>query len=192
MSILLTGSKGFIGARLMEALKFDVVPVDLGDPLPSEVDGIVHLGAVSRVSAGDRDHIQCLETNVVYTARVLSVRHQWFIHAGSCQAPTNVYGLSKKAAEDYIKLTQPQYVILKLTNVYGPGMPADKLLPRIRAREVENLKPFLPFEAVHVDEVVQEICRFISSISMYKRITKKLCTSVSRTEEELRNVAASY
>jgi nucleoside-diphosphate-sugar epimerase len=191
MAILVTGAKGFIGSRLMAALP-NAVGVDIGDPLPKEAEGIVHLAGVSRVRDGEKDHAHCLQTNIVETAKLLEIPHDWFIYAGSCEEPKSVYGLSKRCAEDYIRITQSQYVILRLTNVYGPGMPEDKLLPRIRAGKVENLIPYLPFEAVHVDEVVNEIVRIISYISMWKRLTKKLCTSISTTEGELRNVAASY
>lgn len=192
MAILVTGSKGFIGSRLMKALEgYSVIGVDIGDPLPSEVDGIVHLAAVSRVRDGEKDHAHCLQTNIVETAKLLQIPHKWLIYAGSCQEPNNVYGLSKKCAEDYIRITQPQYIILRLTNVYGPGMPEDKVLARIKAG-MENVLPYLPFEAVHVDEVVNEIVRLISYIPMFRRTTKKLCTSISTNELELRNVAASY
>lgn len=188
--VLVTGSKGFIGSRLMKALEgYSVIGVDIGDPLPSEVDGIVHLGGVSRVRDGEKDHAHCLQTNIVETAKLLQIPHKWLIYAGSCEEPTNVYGLSKKCAEDYIRITQPQYIILRLTNVYGAGMPEDKALARFKAGE--SLDCF-PFEAVHVDEVVGEIVRLISYISMFKRMTKKLCTSISTNEQELRNVAASY
>ena len=35
--------------------------------------------------------------------------------------PDTLYGISKKAAEDFIRLSGQDYIILRLANVYGPG-----------------------------------------------------------------------
>jgi len=90
----------------------------------SDVDGIVHLAAVSRVIDGERNPERCFQTNVLGIKNILSViknspRHPWLISASSREIygqqeslpvsedveprPMNVYARSKVAGEDLIR-----------------------------------------------------------------------------------------
>lgn len=198
--ILLTGAKGFIGKRLLEALKdgYTVSAVDAdydGRYDKTEFDGIIHLGGVSRVRDGLADPVACLQSNIVGTAKYLSIPHKWFIFASTCEKDNNVYGFSKACAEKYVKMTAKRYVIMRLTNVYGPGMLEDKLLARIKSGAVKEIPAdALPFEYIRVEDLVVQIKLFIRSLESpeSRSFSMKLCNGVAKTPEELADVAASY
>ena len=199
-SILISGHKGFIGQHLHKALKdeHEVVGLDLYgyEPKPLDAyDGIIHLAAVSRVKEAQRDPVACMGTNIIETVKMMQLPHKWFILASSCEEPRNVYGLSKRCAEDYVKIAGDMYIILRLSNVYGPGMQEDKLLPLLRNAVVAAINPdTLPFEHIHVDEVVAQIKTLIPTFANahFKPYTLKLANGIARTPQELLDVAASY
>ena len=195
--ILLTGCKGFIGTHVMPKLsEHEVIGVDIEDnAITGPFDGIIHLAAVSRVKDAEADRIKALETNIMLTARLLEWNPRWFIFASTCEKPNNIYGYTKRAAEDYIKLRCQRYAIFRLTNVYGPGMAQDKLLPRVARGDIETLdEAVLPFESVPVGVVAEMIRLAIPKFDdpAYKSYTMKLATGVARTFGELENVATSY
>ena len=103
--ILVTGAAGLIGravAPLLRAAGATVIPFDLRSEPPrdvtdaaamrdalSGVDGIIHLAAVSRVVAGERDPDLCRRTNAEATRALLGLaldceRVPWFIQASAC------------------------------------------------------------------------------------------------------------
>ena len=198
MRILVTGSNGFIGKHVVEKLKdeHEVVPYDIGRTLVrGPFDGIIHLAAVSNVRDADKDPVAALHTNIILTAMMLDRKPKWFIYAGTSEKPTNVYGLSKRAAEDYVKLKAEKYVIFRLTNVHGKGMREDKLLPRLARNETVQLHDkVLPFEHIPVSVVAEMIRLAVAKFDDpdFRSYTMKLATGIARTEQELRDVAASY
>lgn len=195
MRILVTGSEGFIGKHLMKALP-DAIGCDIGTKeLTGPFDGIIHLAAVSRVKDAEADRLKCLETNILLTARMLELKPKWFIFASTCEPPTNIYGFSKRAAEDYIRFVHQKHIILRLTNVYGQGMREDKILPRLKRGDAVTLHDdALPFEYIHVDDVVAQIKRIIETFdnAAFKSYTLKMSTGVANSEKQLRHVATSY
>lgn len=133
--VLVTGSKGFIGKNLLEALskrkEIIVYSVDVDDDsrvLTSalkEVDIIYHLAGVNRPEK-EEDFIQ---GNIGSTQAILSIlsdinKTPSIIMSSSTQAGlNNPYGLSKKKAEDllfgYSEKTGSSVYVYRLTNVFG-------------------------------------------------------------------------
>ena len=154
MRIGVTGASGFIGSHLTRALKKygKVVTLSRGKSLPSlahlksfvsGVDLFFHLGGVNR---GTNEDI--LTGNVTGTLRLLEAIKRYgkpsarILFASSAQVyrlknrigkiseksalqPDSIYGVSKKSAEDLIRISGLPYTILRMTNAYGPGCRAD-------------------------------------------------------------------
>lgn len=152
--ILLTGSSGFIGQALLQAFKekYEVIVLDR-EKYPfddktklvevcHDIDIIVHVGGLTR---GDSE--QLLVANTLNTMRLAEAvksssnpihfifASSFSVYAGSQNLlteestllPRNSYGLSKKWAEEYLKLVSLQSTlqvsILRIANVYGPHVP---------------------------------------------------------------------
>lgn len=165
MRILVTGSSGLIGMRLCEQLeraghqvrRFDINPRLTADNVPEDIldatarkeainniNGVIHLAAVSRVIDAEFDHEKCIKVNVDGTQALIrdlidSSKHLWFIYGSSREVygnpekipadeslelkPVNVYGESKVAAErsvrNYNESTGATSIIFRFSNVYG-------------------------------------------------------------------------
>lgn len=134
-TVLVTGSKGFIGKNLLEALSrqkdIKIIGFDAGDDITSispflrDVDVIYHLAGVNRP-----ENIQEFEKgNTGLTQKIISLLAEYdkkpaIVMSSSIQADQdNPYGTSKKKAEeiliDYGKRTGSPVYIYRLTNVFG-------------------------------------------------------------------------
>ena len=145
-----TGASGFIGSHLMTALKGHgkVVTLSRNRSLPttaqlknfvSGVELVFHLGGVNR---GTDEEI--LAGNIIGTLRLLEAIRKYgkpstkMLFASSTQVyrlkksgdkisestplqPDSIYGISKKSAEDLIRISGLPHTVLRLANVYGPG-----------------------------------------------------------------------
>ena len=148
--IAVTGASGFIGSHLVTALKEYGKVVTLSrsgllystaqlKKFASGVGLFFHLGGVNR---GTDEEI--LTGNITGTLRLLEAIRKYgkpsarILFASSTQVyrlkkqgdkisesralePENIYGISKKSAEDLIRISCLPYTILRLANVYGPG-----------------------------------------------------------------------
>lgn len=131
MKILLTGDKGYIGSHLKEHLKeHEVVELDLKsgqDILDADlpkVDLVIHLAAQPGVIASIKDPFKTALNNIMGTIRLAEhYKDTKFIFAstgGAIQEKIeSPYGLSKFHAEDWIRMLNDNYVILRFANVYG-------------------------------------------------------------------------
>ena len=145
-----TGASGFIGSHLVTALKGygKVVTLSRNRSLPtssqlknfaSGVELVFHLGGVNR---GTDEEI--LTGNITGTLRLLEAIRKYgkpstkMLFASSTQVyplkksgdkisestplqPDSIYGISKKSAEDLIRISGLPHTVLRLANVYGPG-----------------------------------------------------------------------
>jgi len=187
-----TGASGFIGSRLVPELKrygkVVSLPRDKGLPslkqlkkFASGVEIFFHLGGVNR---GTDEEI--LNGNITATSRFLDAVKKYgrpsarVLFASSSQVyrlnkvsgkisesslmqPESAYGVSKKTAEDLIRISGLPYTILRLANVYGPGCLAN--YNSVVATLCERAHKELPLEIngngkqgrdfVYIDDVVQ-------------------------------------
>ena len=215
-TILLTGAEGLIGTRLSPRLRGAgnlLIPLDIrtpGDPLDlrdhariaqlaATVDGIVHLGAVSRVVDGQNDPIRCQAVNVDATANLLtaalgSPRRPWFIYASSREVygqqdvfpvdeaadrrPLNIYAQSKVDAEDLCNKARAAGLatsIVRFSSVYGSADDhATRVVPAfLRAAlggGVLRVEGSAhTFDLTHVDDVADGVMRLIEMLSSGER-----------------------
>jgi nucleoside-diphosphate-sugar epimerase len=139
--ILITGGAGFIGQSLIDSREFDYISYDVvQDPImdvlnfrklmdilvKEEVDGILHLAAVSRVKTGHEYPDRCVDVNVKGTLNVLET-------AAEYQA------LTGKPA--------PFVIVASSREVYGTSYE-----PENRANEYSELKPMNIYAATKVME----------------------------------------
>ncbi|MHA1671764.1 MAG: NAD-dependent epimerase/dehydratase family protein [Promethearchaeota archaeon] len=184
MKILVTGSAGFIGSALKEFLegqKINVIPFDIKDDLQydvkdlemlkkyvSDVDGVVHLAAVSRVITAQEQPHECVSTNiggvvnVLEAARIRGNNTPWIIFGSSREVfgepsvlpvvedspkiPINIYGLSKITGENlcetYTRYYGLKVRILRFSNVYtNINDHMDRVIPKfiLQALKDEDL-----------------------------------------------------
>ena len=187
-----TGASGFIGSHLVPVLKDygKVVTLPRGKALPSlsqlkkftsGVGLFFHLGGVNR---GTDEEI--LSGNITATSRFIDAVKNYgkpsaqILFASSSQVyrlnkikgkifessplqPESIYGASKKAAEDLIRISGLPYTILRLANVYGPGCRPN--YNSVVATFCQKAQKGLPLEIngkgkqsrdfIYVDDVVQ-------------------------------------
>lgn len=143
MRILVTGSSGFIGRRLVDTLTekgHDLFAWDkeivTGSDWPSRLEldlnrsnpeAIFHVGACSNTL---EQNVQSIMIQNFECTKVLAdwarSRNASFIYSSSAanygtngSFPSNLYGWSKYAGEQYVVLSQG--IALRYFNVYGPG-----------------------------------------------------------------------
>lgn len=127
--ILLTGSAGWIGSRLVKRLE-NVIGIDVREgrnlltcDLPKDVDLIYHLAAQSDVVASWEDPVHDMD-NLRMTARLVKEYPKAkIIYANSCASmhPESPYGFSKKVSGDYLKIFHKNTVNCIFPNIYGEG-----------------------------------------------------------------------
>ncbi len=123
--IVITGSRGMIGSKLMA--KLNAIGIDLKDgqnlltcDLP-EADIVIHLAAQTSVEASWHDPVHDMD-NLRLTARIVKeYPNAKIIYANSCASmnPKSPYGFSKKVSGDYLKTFHKNVVDLVFPNIYG-------------------------------------------------------------------------
>jgi|TARA_B100001778_G_C18599684_1_gene636591 ADP-L-glycero-D-manno-heptose 6-epimerase len=144
MKVVLTGSNGFIGKNLLKRfkkLKWYVWEVNVDESsnkapeynvienMIKQCDGVFHVGAISDTTLHDCNKM--LYYNYTLSKLIFDLARKYdkkVIYSSSAATyglgdglPTNIYGWSKKLAEEYGLKACEKFVALRYFNVYGPG-----------------------------------------------------------------------
>jgi len=157
LKVFVTGGAGFIGSKLCEVLDdFYVFDKKLGNDIRRPVDVwraisrfkpdvIVHLVAMMGTSETFRDEILTTKVNVLGTLHVLEAARKIgakVIYASKPHLWRNPYTITKSAAEEFVQMFHEAYgletVVLRLYNVYGPGLGLKKAIPIFITHALKN------------------------------------------------------
>ena len=141
ITVLVTGSKGYIGQHLCKMLSeysnIEVYTIDIindselyyicadirYNTLPKiKFDTVIHLAALVKVGESVNNPIEYYNTNINGTQRLLEeLYYDNFIFAstGAAENPTSPYALSKRVAEDIVAQLADTYTIFRFYNVIG-------------------------------------------------------------------------
>ena len=192
-TVLVTGSRGFIGknllAHLAEMSEVRVLAVhwddsdDLWKDLIAQADKIVHLAGVNR----PEDPEEFEQGNIVLTKKICTFaadanRRPHIIMSSSIQARLdNAYGASKKKAEEELKKysveANAKVSIIRLKNVFGKWCRPDynsvvaTFCHNIACdKPIQIRDPAFELELVHVDHVVATILEELKSNASKEQI----------------------
>lgn len=174
MSVLITGSHGYIGTVLRNKLDekcwvYEECDLKIGRDIlyfePQFSPKIIyHLAAQSGAIPSMEDPINDACQNILGTLRAIKLANRYnarlvFPTSGGALEPESPYGLSKKTCEEYIKMLCNDYVILRLSSIYGEK-PRGVVDNFIRADictmygDGSSVRDF-----VHVDDIVEAFIR---------------------------------
>jgi nucleoside-diphosphate-sugar epimerase len=209
--ILVTGSSGLIGRHLLAALGLagravrlfdleaspsqDVRSAEALDGALDDVEGVVHLAAVSRVVTAQRDPDLCITTNVSGVRNLLDAclarrNRPWVLFASSREVygqpsafpvpedaplrPMNVYARSKVAGEQLVHLAGEVGLrahICRFSSVYGCVHDhPDRVVMAFagaaaRGGRMRIEGPSHTFDFTAVADVVQGVTRLVEAIA---------------------------
>jgi len=213
-----TGSEGLIGKELSGKLRekqIKVVGYDIKngqnildqkslEKIICDVNGVIHLAAISRVVAGYNDPYAAVMTNVIGTSNILDLIRRknprcWMIFGSSRevygesqaikkesdpQKPVNVYGASKSAGE-YLSLCYGdnynlRTFVVRFSNVYG-GLNdhPDRVIPRFFNQALANSDITVYggnqiFDFVHLSDVVEGLSKLIQKIINNEKLESRI------------------
>jgi ADP-L-glycero-D-manno-heptose 6-epimerase len=142
MKYVITGSEGFIGKAVLEALKLrgdyvwqihqdkNLYNDDTAlEGMIEQCDGIFHIGAISDTTEHDPNYM--LYWNYTTSKILFDLARKYdkkVVYSSSAAnygsgdgIPNNIYGWSKLLAEEYGMKACERFVALRYFNVYGPG-----------------------------------------------------------------------
>ena len=163
-----------------------VLDVAAGSFVDLSADWVIHLAGRTYVPASWSDPAEFYRVNVLGTVNVLDycrrTRAKLIYVSGYCYGvpetlpiaetaplkPNNPYAFSKSAAEQacrfFFEYLETPAMIVRPFNIYGPGQPADFLIPRIVEQAIDpNVAEIVVEDEtpkrdyVHVDDVIDAI-----------------------------------
>ena len=213
MKILVTGSAGFIGKHLVEALRrrpeVEVIEYDLGSTAAElnlglrEVDVIYHLAGVNRPQSVEEFKIGNADFTESLCSSLFALgRKPVFVLSSSIQATLdNPYGQSKRAAETVVarwaEREGVQAIIFRLGNVFGKWCRPN--YNSVTATFCYNIAHDLPITIadpnreltlVYIDDVVAALLECLSSAAKpgceYREIKTSYRISLGNLAAKLR------
>lgn len=165
--MIITGSHGYVGTELRKRVSGYYVDTEIGTDIMGKTytgENVIHLAAVSGVESCQRDPLEAVRTNVYGTA-VIADEAQRIIFTSTVGAATadNFYTQTKRSAENAIESISDDYVILRLSNLYGGSK--DTVVNRFirRAQQGMDLRVHSPGtqtrDFIHVSDAVDAIQR---------------------------------
>lgn len=166
MKVLVTGSSGFIGSKLVKALTgqgHEVFKLDRKMPMAIEllrfddIDVVYHLAAQTDVQYSRTHALEDAQANIMNTIRIVErYPKAKLIYPASAASLTinSPYGLSKRVAQEYIELLHKNYVILTLGNIWGEGGHGAINHFQVEDKIVVNGDGTQTRTIIHVDDVV--------------------------------------
>jgi len=208
MKTLITGGSGFIGKRLLSlidnSMSFDIrgdrIRTLYGDICSYDdilkgtenIDGILHLAAISRVSDCERNVFDCIKVNILGTLNVIeaainnNVKWLALVTTGevvwiqndevkSFNRIDNLYGITKLTDELFLDVYNAKYnlnsIVFRISSVVFGGTDdnPNKVFPMFVKKAVCNEKIFVnditsQWDFIHVDSVVSLIGNKIQTI----------------------------
>lgn len=229
--LLITGGNGFIGSHLIDNLSengYQTVSFDVSErktPQPyntswikgditnfndfktiDDLEGIIHLAAVSRTGEGVKNPLRCMNLNVMGTMNILELARNikdspWVILAGTNEAVKNIYAFSKQITELSGKIYVENYGLnalsLRFANVYGSSrQDKEKFIPKLILKALNNQDIFIDnpkrqFDIIYIKDAIGGIC---SGIKYLENIQKSyfdkipICTGKLISLEDLANL----
>ena len=169
----ITGASGYIGKKLYNHLFIEpninlLACSDLKDGRDAKsyyvekADVIFHLAGQSGAIPSMQDPINDAEQNIMTTLRMIVLANSLgarliFPTSGASKEPESPYGLSKKTCEEYIKMLCNDYVILRLSSVFGekPRGVVDTFIRERRCMIYGDGNAIRDF--VHVNDIVEAL-----------------------------------
>ncbi len=185
MNILVAGATGFIGSHLVRSLEkegYHVISltrrygydfknlrqVDDWLPLLNNVDSVINtVGIIAPTKQSSFQEIHYQAPSALFKACVIKkIKRVIQISAlGADDGATSAFLLSKKAADDELKLTQLDWFILRPSIVYGEGGVSDQLFHKLAGMPVIAVmdKGQQLIQPIHVNDVVATIMQCLKS-----------------------------
>ena len=135
--ILITGHRGYIGSKLysnMKAVGYNVFGIDReeGNDInnktsdvmlkENEYDVVIHLSAQTGAIPSMKNPRQDAVDNILATLKIIKNNPDAriiFATSGASLDPESPYGVSKQACERYLKILHKDYVICRLSSIFG-------------------------------------------------------------------------
>ena len=195
-TVLITGSRGFIGKNLLAHLaEMNEVRVlaahwddseDIWKDLVSQADKIVHLAGVNRPDDPEEFEKGNVDlTRKICTFAAATICRPHIIMSSSIQARLdNAYGASKKKAEEELKKysaeANAKVSIIRLKNVFGKwcrpnynSVVATFCHNIACDKPIEIRDPTFELELVHVDDVVKTILEELKSTDPKEQVVER-------------------
>lgn len=190
--ILITGGKGYIGRNLSiansQSIDREIEITELHQQERGQVEGIIHLAAISRVRHCEEDPVNASKTNVVGVTSMLELARRsnsWVVYISSIEAKEkrNIYGLTKWFGEELCRYYSERYglriVVLRLGDVIGKDNHPTKAIPKIdrlikAGKNVILHNPKQLFHLLHIHTVNITLQNLVKELKVVHKSKSKI------------------